>query len=173
MIGKTKTEPKITRKCLMLIGIVMGSKSDWPTMNAAVSVFEEFGVPFETEIISAHRTPQRLYQYAEEAKGRLEAIIAGAGGAAHLPGMLAAITTVPVLGVPIETLALRGIDSLLSIVQMPSGVGVATFSIGHSGAANAAFFVIQWLARTNPELQRKIELYRQIQREAVLESRVP
>ncbi|MDR1848608.1 MAG: 5-(carboxyamino)imidazole ribonucleotide mutase, partial [Zoogloeaceae bacterium] len=126
-----------------LIGIVMGSDSDWPTMQAAAALLQEFAVPFEARVVSAHRTPDLLFEYAETAKARgLKAIIAGAGGAAHLPGMLAAKTPVPVLGVPVQSRALSGLDSLYSIVQMPKGIPVATFAIGEAGAANAALFAI-------------------------------
>ncbi|MDR0701575.1 MAG: 5-(carboxyamino)imidazole ribonucleotide mutase, partial [Azoarcus sp.] len=125
------------------IGLVMGSDSDWPTMQAAALILREFGVPFEARVVSAHRTPDLLFEYAETAKARgLKAIIAGAGGAAHLPGMLAAKTVVPVLGVPVQSRALSGVDSLHSIVQMPKGVPVATFAIGEAGAANAALFAV-------------------------------
>ncbi len=132
---------------LPAIGIVMGSDSDWPVMQAAATVLDEFGVPYEARVVSAHRTPALLFDYASHARKRgIRAIIAGAGGAAHLPGMLAAITPVPVLGVPVPSKHLKGMDSLLSIVQMPRGVPVATFAIGEAGAANAALFAVAMLA---------------------------
>ena len=144
-----------------LIGVVMGSSSDWPTMRAAAEVLREFEVPFEARVVSAHRTPDLMFAYAETALERgLRAIIAGAGGAAHLPGMLAAKTTVPVLGVPVESRALHGQDSLLSIVQMPKGVPVATFAIGAAGAANAALFAVALLANHDPALRQKLETFR-------------
>jgi 5-(carboxyamino)imidazole ribonucleotide mutase len=134
-----------------VIGIVMGSNSDWPTMQAAAKVLKDFGVPFEARVVSAHRTPDLMFEYAEQARERgLRAIIAGAGGAAHLPGMIAAKTTVPVLGVPVQSKALSGKDSLLSIVQMPKGIPVATFAIGEAGAANAGLFAVALLAPPMP-----------------------
>lgn len=136
-----------------LVGIVMGSDSDWPVLQAAAKIFDEFGVPYEARVVSAHRTPDLLFDYALAARARgLRAIIAGAGGAAHLPGMLAAKTTVPVLGVPVPSKHLQGLDSLLSIVQMPRGVPVATFAIGEAGAANAALFAVALLASGEPAL---------------------
>jgi 5-(carboxyamino)imidazole ribonucleotide mutase len=148
----------------------MGSQSDWPTMKAAAAVLEALGVPHETRIVSAHRTPDRLFAYAEAAAGRgLAAIIAGAGGAAHLPGMLAAKTRVPVLGVPVQSKALSGLDSLLSIVQMPKGVPVATFAIGEAGAANAALFAAAQLATGDPAVAERLEAWRRRQSEAVAE----
>ncbi|KXS31481.1 MAG: N5-carboxyaminoimidazole ribonucleotide mutase [Candidatus Gallionella acididurans] len=139
MSEKTTPSPRI--------GIVMGSDSDWPVMQAAARILDEFGVPYEARVVSAHRTPDLLFDYASTARARgLAAIIAGAGGAAHLPGMLAAKTTVPVLGVPVPSKHLKGLDSLLSIVQMPRGVPVATFAIGEAGAANAALFAVAVLA---------------------------
>ena len=144
-----------------LIGVVMGSSSDWPTMRAAAEVLREFEVPFEARVVSAHRTPDLMFAYAETALERgLRAIIAGAGGAAHLPGMLAAKTPVPVLGVPVESRALHGQDSLLSIVQMPKGVPVATFAIGAAGAANAALFAVAMLAQHDAALRARLEAYR-------------
>ena len=152
------------------VGIVMGSQSDWPTMKAAAAVLEALGVPHETRIVSAHRTPDRLFAYAEAAAGRgLAAIIGGAGGAAHLPGMLAAKTRVPVLGVPVQSKALSGLDSLLSIVQMPKGVPVATFAIGEAGAANAALFAAAQLATGDPAVAERLEAWRRRQSEAVAE----
>ena len=151
-----------------LIGVVMGSDSDWPVMSHAVERLQDFGVAHEARVVSAHRTPDLLYRYAEEAAGRgLRAIIAGAGGAAHLPGMLAAKTTLPVLGVPVPSRYLKGQDSLLSIVQMPKGVPVATFAIGEAGAANAALFAVAMLATGDAELAQRLEAFRASQREAV------
>ena len=156
-----------------LIGVVMGSSSDWPTMRAAAEVLREFEVPFEARVVSAHRTPDLMFAYAETALERgLRAIIAGAGGAAHLPGMLAAKTTVPVLGVPVESRALHGQDSLLSIVQMPKGVPVATFAIGAAGAANAALFAVAMLAATDEVLGQRLADFRRRQSEAVLAMRL-
>ena len=144
-----------------LVGIVMGSQSDWPTMKHAHDMLAEFDVPHECKVVSAHRTPDVMRDYAHEAAGRgLRAIIAGAGGAAHLPGMLAAQTTVPVLGVPVKSSALSGLDSLLSIVQMPGGIPVATFAIGDAGAKNAALFAIAMLAADDAKLRGKLETYR-------------
>lgn len=161
-------------KTAPLVGIVMGSDSDWPTMQAAAAILKDFGVPFETSVVSAHRTPDLLFQYAETAKARgLKAIIAGAGGAAHLPGMLAAKTQTPVLGVPVQSRALSGLDSLYSIVQMPKGVPVATFAIGESGATNAALFAIAMLANEDARLFEKLQKFRQKQTGKVLEMRLP
>ena len=157
-----------------VVGVVMGSDSDWPTMQAAAKILKEFGVPFEARVVSAHRTPDLLFDYAAMAGERgLKAIIAGAGGAAHLPGMLAAKTTVPVLGVPVQSKALSGVDSLHSIVQMPKGVPVATFAIGAAGAANAALFAIAMLANENPALNEKLQAFRQAQTEKVLGMTLP
>ena len=156
-----------------LIGVVMGSSSDWPTMRAAAEVLREFEVPFEARVVSAHRTPDLMFAYAETALERgLRAIIAGAGGAAHLPGMLAAKTTVPVLGVPVESRALHGQDSLLSIVQMPKGVPVATFAIGAAGAANAALFAVAMLAATDEVLGQRLADFRRRQSESGLAMRL-
>jgi 5-(carboxyamino)imidazole ribonucleotide mutase len=156
-----------------LVGIVMGSNSDWPVMKAAANVLKEFAVAFEARVVSAHRTPDLLFDYAGMAKERgLHAIIAGAGGAAHLPGMLAAKTTVPVLGVPIPTRHLQGLDSLLSIVQMPRGVPVATFAIGEAGAANAALFVVALLAAHDADLAKALEEFRIRQTERALEMKL-
>lgn len=147
-----------------LVGVVMGSNSDWKVMQHAVDVLSDFGIPHEAKVVSAHRTPDLLYQYAETAKSRgLQCIIAGAGGSAHLPGMLAAKTTVPVLGVPVTSRALKGLDSLLSIVQMPKGVPVATFAIGEAGAANAGLFAVAMLANQDAALARKLEKFRKQQ----------
>jgi len=152
-----------------VIGIVMGSNSDWPTMQAAAKVLKDFGVPFEARVVSAHRTPDLMFEYAEAARERgLRAIIAGAGGAAHLPGMLAAKTTVPVLGVPVQSKALSGKDSLLSIVQMPKGIPVATFAIGEAGAANAGLFAVSLLAATDPALAAALDAFRADQTASVL-----
>lgn len=156
-----------------VVGIVMGSDSDWPTMQAAAKVLEEFGVPYEAKVVSAHRTPDLLFDYAAMAQERgLRAIIAGAGGAAHLPGMLAAKTIVPVLGVPVQSKALSGLDSLLSIVQMPKGIPVATFAIGEAGAANAGLFAVATIAAGTSELGKslraKLEAFRAAQTEKVL-----
>jgi 5-(carboxyamino)imidazole ribonucleotide mutase len=151
-----------------LIGIVMGSQSDWPVMRAAAEMLETLGVPHEARIVSAHRTPDRMFAYAEGAAGRgLKAIIAGAGGAAHLPGMLAAKTRLPVLGVPVPSKALSGLDSLLSIVQMPKGVPVATFAIGTAGAANAGLFAAALLAVEDAALAARLEAWRAAQTAAV------
>jgi len=152
----------------------MGSDSDWPTMQAAAVILKEFGVPFEARVVSAHRTPDLLFDYAESAAGRgLKAIVAGAGGAAHLPGMLAAKTIVPVLGVPVQSKALSGQDSLLSIVQMPKGIPVATFAIGEAGAANAALFAVAMLANEDKELAGKLAAFRQAQADKVLAMKLP
>lgn len=156
------------------VGIVMGSNSDWEVMQHAARVLKEFGVAFETRVVSAHRTPDLLFHYAETARERgLTAIIAGAGGAAHLPGMLAAKTTVPVLGVPVPSRYLRGEDSLLSIVQMPKGIPVATFAIGEAGAANAALFALSMLSVTRPDIASALAAFRQRQEEAVLAMTLP
>lgn len=158
----------------VLIGVVMGSDSDWPTMHAAALLLKEFSVPFEAKVVSAHRTPDLLFEYAETAAARgLQAIIAGAGGAAHLPGMLAAKTTIPVLGVPVQSRALSGVDSLHSIVQMPKGIPVATFAIGEAGAANAALFAVAMLANQDPTLNAKLQAFRQAQTDKVLSLVLP
>lgn len=154
-----------------LVGIIMGSSSDWPTMQNAAQILEDFGVPYEKQVVSAHRTPKLLYDYATSAESRgLKCIIAGAGGAAHLPGMTASMTTLPVLGVPVQSRALSGMDSLYSIVQMPGGIPVATFAIGNAGATNAALFAIAMLANENPELAAQLKAFRQRQTAKVLES---
>ncbi len=156
------------------VGIVMGSDSDWPTMQAAAVILKDFGVAFEARVVSAHRTPDLLFEYAETAGPRgLQAIIAGAGGAAHLPGMLAAKTTVPVLGVPVQSKALSGVDSLHSIVQMPKGIPVATFAIGEAGAANAALFAVAMLANGDVALNEKLQAFRKAQTEKVLAMQLP
>jgi 5-(carboxyamino)imidazole ribonucleotide mutase len=152
-----------------LVGIVMGSRSDWETMQHAAARLEALGVPHEVRVVSAHRTPDVLFSYAQEAAGRgLRAIIAGAGGAAHLPGMLAAKTAVPVLGVPVQSKALNGMDSLLSIVQMPAGIPVATFAIGNAGAANAALFAAAMLSAEHPTIGAALEAFRTKQTQDVL-----
>ena len=151
-----------------LVGVVMGSRSDWPTMQEAAAVLDALDIPHETRVVSAHRTPDRLFAYAEAAVERgLRAIIAGAGGAAHLPGMLASKTRLPVLGVPVRSRALSGLDSLLSIVQMPKGVPVGTLAIGEAGAANAALLAAAMLATTDPALAARLEAWRAAQTEAV------
>lgn len=154
-----------------LVGIIMGSSSDWPTMQNAAQILEDFGVPYEKQVVSAHRTPQLLYDYATSAESRgLKCVIAGAGGAAHLPGMAASMTTLPVLGVPVQSRALSGMDSLYSIVQMPGGIPVATFAIGNAGATNAGLFAIAMLANENPELAAKLKAFRERQTAKVMES---
>ena len=157
---------------MIQVGIIMGSNSDWPVMQQAAQFLKEFGVEYEARVVSAHRTPDLMFEYAETARD-IKAIIAGAGGAAHLPGMVAAKTTVPVLGVPIPSKYLRGEDSLLSIVQMPKGVPVATFAIGEAGAANAALFAISLLANENPELAEKLAAFRAKQEQTVLAMELP
>jgi 5-(carboxyamino)imidazole ribonucleotide mutase len=157
-----------------VIGVVMGSDSDWPTLQAAAVMLKDFGVAYEARVVSAHRTPDLLFDYAEKAAARgLKAIIAGAGGAAHLPGMLAAKTTVPILGVPVQSRALSGVDSLHSIVQMPKGIPVATFAIGEAGAANAALFAIAMLANEDASLRDKLNAFRQAQTNKVLSMTLP
>ncbi len=154
-----------------LVGVVMGSKSDWETMRNAADVLKEFGVPYEAKVVSAHRTPESMMEYARVAEERgLEVIIAGAGGSAHLPGMIAAQTLVPVLGVPVQSQALNGLDSLLSIVQMPGGIPVGTLAIGKAGARNAALLAVAILANTRPELRRKLQAFRDRQSADVLGS---
>ena len=144
-----------------LVGIIMGSNSDWPTLGKAAETLQSFNVPFEAKVVSAHRTPDLLYQYSKKAKSRgLKCIIAGAGGAAHLPGMASAMTTIPVLAVPVKSRALSGVDSLLSIVQMPAGIPTATFAIGDAGATNAALFAISLLALNDDALADKLDQYR-------------
>jgi len=156
------------------VGVVMGSSSDWPTMSKAVEVLTEFGVAHEARVVSAHRMPDEMFAYAESARHRgLRAIIAGAGGAAHLPGMLAAKTTVPVLGVPVASRHLAGQDSLYSIVQMPAGVPVATFAIGEAGATNAALFAVALLAADDADLAARLDAYRAARRDAAAGSVLP
>ena len=156
------------------IGIIMGSNSDWPVMRHAAQFLEQFGITYEARVVSAHRTPDLMFEYAETARERgIQAIIAGAGGAAHLPGMVAAKTTLPVLGVPVPSKYLRGEDSLLSIAQMPKGIPVATFAIGEAGAANAALFAVSLLSNHDPELAAKLADFRERQKQAVLEMELP
>lgn len=153
------------------MGIIMGSISDWETMQHAARICEDFGIPHEVKVVSAHRTPELLYQYATSAESRgLRCIIAGAGGSAHLPGMTASMTSLPVLGVPVESKALKGMDSLLSIVQMPGGVPVATFAIGKPGATNAGLFAAALLAAGNPVVAKKLKAFRAAQTAKVLET---
>ncbi|EHP3973435.1 5-(carboxyamino)imidazole ribonucleotide mutase [Vibrio parahaemolyticus] len=153
----------------MKVGIIMGSKSDWPTMKLAADMLDQFGVSYETKVVSAHRTPQLLADYASSAKERgIKVIIAGAGGAAHLPGMAAAFTSLPVLGVPVQSRALKGMDSLLSIVQMPKGIAVGTLAIGEAGAANAGILAAQILGTNDESIMAKVEAFRNEQTETVL-----
>jgi 5-(carboxyamino)imidazole ribonucleotide mutase len=154
-----------------LVGVIMGSQSDWATMEHTAQTLERLGVPFETRIVSAHRTPDRMVDYARGASARgIRVIVAGAGGAAHLPGMVAALTPLPVLGVPVESHALKGLDSLLSIVQMPAGIPVATLAIGRAGAVNAALLAAAILAGTDAALLARLSAYRAAQTEAVAEA---
>ena len=156
------------------VGVVMGSGSDWDTLQHAVQILQEFGIAHEAKVVSAHRMPDDMFAYAQAAAGRgLKAIIAGAGGAAHLPGMLAAKTTVPVLGVPVASRHLQGVDSLHSIVQMPKGIPVATFAIGNAGAANAALFAVAMLAVNDPALRAQLEAYRERQTVAARATTLP
>ena len=156
------------------IGIIMGSNSDWAVMQHAAAVLKQFGIAYETRVVSAHRTPDLMFEYAETARERgLQAIIAGAGGAAHLPGMVAAKTTLPVLGVPVPSKYLRGEDSLLSIVQMPKGSPVATFAIGEAGASNAALFAAALLANHDASIAQKLADFRETQRQTVLAMELP
>ena len=157
-----------------LVGVIMGSASDWETMRHASETLERFGVAHESRVVSAHRTPDLMALYAKEAEGRgLEAIVAGAGGAAHLPGMIAAHTTVPVLGVPVESRALKGVDSLLSIAQMPAGIPVGTLAIGKAGATNAALLAVAILANTRPPLREELRRFREEQAEKAANSELP
>lgn len=159
---------------MVKIGIIMGSNSDWAVMEHAARVLEQFGVAYEAKVVSAHRTPDLMFEYAKSAQQRgLQAIIAGAGGAAHLPGMVASQTTLPVLGVPVPSKYLRGEDSLLSIVQMPKGVPVATFAIGEAGAANAALFAVSLLANQGTALAQKLADFRARQTQSVLDMTLP
>ena len=156
------------------VGIIMGSKSDWSTMEAAAKVLDEFGIGYEAEVVSAHRTPDKMMKYAAGAKERgLRVIIAGAGGAAHLPGMVAAKTTLPVLGVPVKSRTLKGLDSLLSIVQMPAGIPVATFAIGEAGAKNAGLFAASILALEDRSTAQRLEKFRSTQTKTVLKGPDP
>jgi 5-(carboxyamino)imidazole ribonucleotide mutase len=157
-----------------LVGLIMGSRSDWETMRHAAETLEQLGVPYEQRVVSAHRTPDLLFDYAGSAEERgLKVLIAGAGGAAHLPGMTAAKTTLPVLGVPVESKALSGVDSLLSIVQMPAGIPVATLAIGRAGAVNSALFAAAILAGTDPGIAERLRAFRDAQTQAVLDSPDP
>lgn len=157
-----------------IISIIMGSNSDWDTMKRAADILTEFGIPFEKRVISAHRTPDMAFEYASNAAGRgIRCIIAGAGGAAHLAGVMAGKSALPVLGVPIQSKALNGMDSLLSIVQMPKGIPVATFAIGEAGAANAALFAVAMLAGTDSSIAAKLSAFRQRQTDAVLAMELP
>ena len=159
---------------VVVVGVVMGSNSDWNVMSKAVEQLEKFGIAHEYRVVSAHRTPDLLFEYAETARERgLKCIIAGAGGAAHLPGMLADKTTLPILGVPVTSRALNGIDSLYSIVQMPKGVPVATFAIGEAGAANAALFAVAMLANNDPVLAEKLAQFREEQRQCAMNMPLP
>lgn len=163
--------PTKKKKELPVVSIIMGSKSDWPTMEAASQTLEEFGVAHETKIVSAHRTPDLLFEFAKSAESRgIEVIIAGAGGAAHLPGMCASQTVLPVLGVPVESRALKGMDSLLSIVQMPAGIPVGTLAIGQAGAKNAALLAVAILANSRPLLRQQLHKFRDKQTKTVLRS---
>ena len=163
-----------TTTATVMVGVVMGSHSDWEVMQHAAKVLKDFGVAFEHKVISAHRTPDAMFEYAETARQRgLQCIIAGAGGAAHLPGMLASKTTIPVLGVPVPSKHLAGQDSLYSIVQMPKGIPVATFAIGEAGAANAALFAVSLLANSDADLAEKLKQYRESMKEQVSAMQLP
>jgi 5-(carboxyamino)imidazole ribonucleotide mutase len=165
---------KDNRPMTPLVGIIMGSKSDWETMRHAAEILTRFNVPHETRIVSAHRTPAWMVEYAASAEGRgVQVIIAGAGGAAHLPGMVAANTLLPVLGVPVESAALKGMDSLLSIVQMPGGIPVGTLAIGKAGATNAALLAVAILALHDPELQQQLRTFREEQTNKVRQEELP
>ena len=169
--GKTKVTKNIEET--PLVAIIMGSTSDWETMRNAADILTNFGVSFETRVVSAHRTPDLLFEFAKSAEARgLEVVIAGAGGAAHLPGMCAAQTVVPVLGVPVQSKTLAGMDSLLSIVQMPAGIPVGTLSIGEAGAKNAALLAIAILANSRPDLRAKLHEFRKNQTQTVLDSAI-
>jgi len=157
-----------------VVGVVMGSNSDWKVMSQACEILKDFGVPFESKVVSAHRTPDLLFEYAETAADRgIKVIIAGAGGAAHLPGMLASKTIVPILGVPVTSRALKGLDSLLSIAQMPKGIPVATFAIGEPGAANAGLFAVSMLANNDEKYVKKLNTFRKKQRTKVRAMKLP
>ena len=154
-----------------LVGIVMGSRSDWPTLQKAADILTELGVPFESKVVSAHRTPDRLVEYSKSARGRgIQVIIAGAGGAAHLPGMVASMTSLPVLGVPVKSSTLNGLDSLLSIVQMPKGVPMGTLAIGEAGAANAGILAASILAGSDASLLKRLDAWRKAQTDSVTET---
>ncbi|MBO6810442.1 MULTISPECIES: 5-(carboxyamino)imidazole ribonucleotide mutase [Marinobacter] len=157
-----------------LVGLIMGSKSDWPTMEHAANMLEKLGVPYETKVVSAHRTPDLLFEYAKTAADRgLKVIIAGAGGAAHLPGMVASQTALPVLGVPVQSKALNGLDSLLSIVQMPGGIAVGTLAIGKAGATNAGLLAAQIIGTSDDNVRKAVEQFRATQTETILENPDP
>jgi 5-(carboxyamino)imidazole ribonucleotide mutase len=157
-----------------VVGIIMGSTSDWPTLSKAAEVLRDFGVPFESKVVSAHRTPELLYEYSKSARERgLKCIIAGAGGAAHLPGMASALTTLPVLAVPVKSRTLNGVDSLLSIVQMPAGIPTATFAIGDAGATNAGLFAVSLLGNDDEQLSEKLIEYRKSLRAKIEASELP
>ncbi len=165
--------PVAQQKASPLVSIIMGSKSDWPTMKHAADVLTDFGVTYESKVVSAHRTPDLLFEFAKSAASRgIEVIIAGAGGAAHLPGMCASQTVLPVLGVPVESRALKGLDSLLSIAQMPAGVPVGTLAIGEAGATNAGLLAISILANSRPQLRKKLSQFRTHQTSAVLKTKL-
>jgi 5-(carboxyamino)imidazole ribonucleotide mutase len=165
---------KIRKNQKPIVGIIMGSESDWGVMKHSAQFLEDFGVPHETLVVSAHRTPDEMFQYAEQAKDRgIQMIIAGAGGSAHLPGMVASKTIIPVLGVPVTTKAMNGLDSLLSIAQMPKGIPVATFAVGEAGASNAALFAIACLALDDEGLSRKLTAFRKRQRARVRAMKLP
>ena len=169
-----KPAPSKSGRAQPLVGIVMGSDSDWPVMQHAAEVLTSFGVPHEAKVVSAHRTPDAMFMYAESAGVRgLRCIIAGAGGSAHLPGMIASKTTIPVLGVPVTSRALQGLDSLLSIVQMPRGIPVATFAVGEAGAANAGLFAVAMLALDEPKLAAKLAAFRRKQAAKVKAMKLP
>jgi 5-(carboxyamino)imidazole ribonucleotide mutase len=171
--ARAAAKPPSVKAHAPLVGVVMGSKSDWETMSHAVAILEEFGVPCEYRVVSAHRMPDAMAAYAKEAEARgLHAIIAGAGGAAHLPGMIAAQTTIPVLGVPVKSRTMEGFDSLLSIVQMPAGIPVATFAIGEAGAKNAALFAVSQLALLHEGLAEKLRKFRSSQTKAASASKL-
>jgi 5-(carboxyamino)imidazole ribonucleotide mutase len=164
----------MSKKTNVHVGIIMGSRSDWPTLEHAAKILDELSIPYEAEVVSAHRTPDRMFDYASTAESRgLRVLIAGAGGAAHLPGMVAAKTRLPVLGVPVQTHALQGMDSLLSIVQMPGGIPVATFAIGAAGAKNAALFAAAILALNDEQLAQRLEAFRRAQTDSVLDASDP
>ena len=170
-MANKKTANRESQTANPLVAVIMGSKSDWETMRNAGKILEKFGVPFETRVVSAHRTPDLLFEFAKTAESRgLKVIIAGAGGAAHLPGMCAAQTVLPVLGVPVQSKALSGMDSLLSIVQMPAGIPVGTLAIGNAGATNAALLAVAILAGSRPELRERLHSFRAQQTETVLNS---